>query len=206
MKTRSNTVQALEAAILEEAQREIREMMAEAETKAHQIQQTNQIETAKMQQIIIDRAQQEVDSLLEHAVAAAQMEAQALKLQRREQIIADVFNATQRQLSSVTSWPNYADIARYLLREAVLGLTTERLIVHADEITQTHLDDAVLAELSVDLDCTLERGETLSKGIGVIVETSDGRRRYDNTLQTRLDRMRNTLRAPVYRRLMGGKY
>jgi len=206
MKTRFHTIQALEAAILEEAKREIREMMAEAEAQARQIQQSNQIETTKMQQVILDRAQQKADSLLEHAVAAAQMEAQALKLQRREHIIADVFNAVQQQLPNVSAWPNYDEVARYLLREAVLGLKVAHLIVHTDNHTQTHLDDTVFTALGAELGCTLERGAPLQQGIGVLVETPDGHRRYANTLEARLERMRSTLRTPVYRRLMGGKY
>jgi vacuolar-type H+-ATPase subunit E/Vma4 len=35
------------------------------------------------------------------------------------------------------------------------------------------------------------------------VETVDGRRQYDNTLEVRLGRMRNSLRSSVYRLLMG---
>lgn len=206
MKTHFNTVQALEAGILEQANREIREMMAEAEVKARHIRQTNQAEVAKLQQTIIQRAQQEADSLLEHAVSAAQMEAQTLKLQRREQIIATVFDTARQQLPNIATHSNYASIAYHLLREAVLGLRVDHLIVHADPIAQTHLDADVLTELGLELDCRLERGAKLNAGTGVLVETRDGRRRYDNTLETRLERMRHSLRAPVYQRLMGGEH
>jgi vacuolar-type H+-ATPase subunit E/Vma4 len=43
----------------------------------------------------------------------------------------------------------------------------------------------------------------LPRPVGVIVQSGDGRLRYDNTLQARLNRMRGTLRAPAFRVLMG---
>jgi vacuolar-type H+-ATPase subunit E/Vma4 len=46
------------------------------------------------------------------------------------------------------------------------------------------------------------KGE-LKQGTGVIVQTEDGRLQYDNTLETRLSRLKNALRSPVYHILMG---
>jgi vacuolar-type H+-ATPase subunit E/Vma4 len=46
-------------------------------------------------------------------------------------------------------------------------------------------------------------GETLEQGTGVVVETLDGHRQLDNTLETRLKRMEEALRTPVYRILTG---
>ena len=43
----------------------------------------------------------------------------------------------------------------------------------------------------------------LEKGTGVVVETHDGHLQYDNTLETRLNRLQNLLRSPVYHLLMG---
>ena len=36
-----------------------------------------------------------------------------------------------------------------------------------------------------------------------MLETPDGHRRYDNTLETRLARMKDDLRTPIYHILMG---
>ncbi len=51
----------------------------------------------------------------------------------------------------------------------------------------------------------LRLGEPLKKSTGVLIETSDQRLRYDNTLETRLNRMQNSLRTFVYHLLMGEK-
>ena len=46
-------------------------------------------------------------------------------------------------------------------------------------------------------------GEPLKQGMGVVVQTPDGHRRYDNTLETRMTRLQDAMRNPVYRLLMG---
>jgi vacuolar-type H+-ATPase subunit E/Vma4 len=65
------------------------------------------------------------------------------------------------------------------------------------------LDDAVLVELGKELDVDLELGEPLARGIGIVLETADAHRRYDNTLSARLARMEDTLRGRLYHVLMG---
>jgi vacuolar-type H+-ATPase subunit E/Vma4 len=49
----------------------------------------------------------------------------------------------------------------------------------------------------------LQAGPVFDQGIGVIVETMDGHLQFDNTLETRLSRMQNSLRARVYELLTG---
>ena len=78
-----------------------------------------------------------------------------------------------------------------------------KLVVLADDETRRALDKAALADLAQELAVQLELGETLERGTGVVIVTADGHRRYDNTLETRLERMQATLRAPVYHILMG---
>ena len=49
---------------------------------------------------------------------------------------------------------------------------------------------------------TLTLGDRLETGTGIILATPDGRRRYDNTFETRLARMEDGLRTAVYHILM----
>jgi vacuolar-type H+-ATPase subunit E/Vma4 len=82
-----------------------------------------------------------------------------------------------------------------------LGVKTAK--VRADQTTRKLLADGIMDEIMKEMDVELQIGEELEQGTGIIVETLDGHRRYDNTLETRLDRMKNSLRSPVYHILMG---
>jgi vacuolar-type H+-ATPase subunit E/Vma4 len=97
----------------------------------------------------------------------------------------------------------YNEIAQRLLREALTQLGALSVRVRADEKTQKIFTSSLLEKISAEMKVQLQPGELLRKGTGVIVETDDGRRQYDNTLETRLKRLQDTLRGPVYRILMG---
>jgi vacuolar-type H+-ATPase subunit E/Vma4 len=74
--------------------------------------------------------------------------------------------------------------------------------VQADEATQKVLK---LDEISKELNGKFSLGNKLEEGTGIVVSASGGKLYYDNTLETRLNRLQSTLRSSVYKMLMGEK-
>lgn len=202
MSPEPDNIQTLEGAIMEEAREETRRILADAQTQVQSVHQQAQAEADAERDAILRRAQEEARVLREHTVAAAQLEAQALKLKRREQLLKRVFTDAHQQLASVSQWPDYEQIVRRLIREAAAKLYADETLVRADESTRRVLSDQVLADLEQGLGTRMHIGEPLAHFTGVVLETLDGHRRLDNTLETRLDRMQETLRTAVYRILM----
>jgi len=203
MSPKQNNIQALESAIMEEAEEEARQILADAQAQVKSVHQQAQAQVDAERAAILQRTQDEARALHEHTVAAAQLEAQTLKLKRREQLLERAFADARSQLASVSQRPDYGQIARRLVREAVERLGADEVRVLADEETRQVLSDKALADLGKELGVRLEAGGPLAQSTGVVVETLDGHRRYDNTLETRLIRMREALRTPVYHMLMG---
>ena len=203
MSPEQNGIQALTSAIQEEAAEEVNRILADARTEARSLRRQAQAQAEAEREAILQRARREVEAFHEHTVAAAQLEAQKLKLQRREQLLERAFTEARQQLVSAPQWPEYEKIARDLLREAVERLGADELVVRADEETRRALGDKVLADMEKELGVHLRIGEPLVQSSGIVVETVDGHRRYDNTLETRLARMRGHLRTPIYHLLMG---
>lgn len=198
-----NDIQALGSAIKGDARGEADQILADAQARAEDIRQQAQAQADTERETILQRARQEAGTLRSHAAAAAQLEAQTLKLKRREQLLERVFAEARQQLASALQWPDYEQIARHLVREAAKRLGADEVLVRADEGTRKVLEDDVLADLGEELGMHLRAGELLAQGTGVVLETPDEHRRYDNTLETRLARMQDGLRAPVYHILMG---
>jgi V/A-type H+-transporting ATPase subunit E len=196
-------IQALERAIIGDAKEEAEQILDDARARAEDIRQQAETQANTQREAILQQARQEAETLRSHAAATAQLEAQTLKLKRREQLLERVFADARQQLASALEWPDYEQIARRLVREAVERLDTDEVLVRADEGTRRVLDDDVLADLKKELGVHLRTGEPLAQGTGVVLETLDGHRRYDNTLETRLARMQDALRAPVYYILIG---
>jgi vacuolar-type H+-ATPase subunit E/Vma4 len=203
MSSEASDIQVLERAIMDEARQEANQILASAEAKAEGIKHQAQARTDAQREEILQRAREEAEALHEHTVAAAQLEAQTLKLKRREQLLKHVFAAARRELASVPQRADYEQIAHHLVREAVEHMGAGDVLVRVDESTQQVLDEETLANLGQELGVHLRSGEPLAQGIGAVLETPDGHRRYDNRLETRLDRMQEALRTAVYQVLMG---
>jgi len=189
--------------VVGEAQAEARQILEDARTKAESIRQMAQQQAEARREEVLQRARQEMEPIRSQTVASAQLEAQRLRLESREQLLGRVFSEAREELRSAPQWPDYPEILGRLIGEAAANLAAEELILRADVQTEKDLSDAFLAELSGQLGVPLRRGELLNEGVGIIAETPDGHRRYQNTLEARLRRFQETLRAPVYRLLTG---
>lgn len=203
MSHQQHDIQELERAILQEASGEARQIVADARAKVSGLRREAQAQADVERSAILDSARRNADSLLAHTAAEVRVEAQSLRLRRREQLLDRAFNEARQRLASAEEWPDYGQIARFLAREAVEHIEADEVLVQADEGTRRALDEDVLGALGQELGVHLSLGATLARGTGVVLVTPDGHRRFDNTLESRLTRMHERLRAAVYRTLMG---
>jgi len=138
-------------------------------------------------------------------VATAQLKARSLELAHREQLLERVFKAVKEKLPEIQKRPDYDQIATLLLREALTQLKVKKAEIRADDTTQKALKKGALNEISEELGGEFRIAGGLEEGTGVVVDAADGKLHYDNTLETRLSRLQNPLRASVYQILIGEK-
>ena len=205
MKTETQDIEMLQRAILTEARDEAEQIKAEAKEKADAIRSRAQERAEAERKAILDRAQEDAERLRGQAVATAQLKARSLELAHREQLLDRVFKAVREQLPHVQKRSDYDQIAAMLLREALTQLRAKKADVRADETTQKSLKNSALNELSKELDGEFNITGALDDGTGLVVDAADGKLHYDNTLETRLNRLQSTLRSSVYQVLIGEK-
>jgi vacuolar-type H+-ATPase subunit E/Vma4 len=203
MRSVDENIEALSRAMLSEAQAEANQNLVEARAKADSILHSAQQQAARVREGILERARVEAERIHSQVLATAQMKARTVELEHREKLLVQILQTACDQLPSVQKWTEYQRIAADLVYEAATQLRSKDLIIRADQHTQSLLTGQVLEDLSKKLDLKLTLGTPLEKGTGVVVETADGHLQFDNTLETRLDRLRNTLRSPIYRILVG---
>ncbi len=190
-------------AVLSEARAEAEKILAEARQAAEKVQREAQEEADNEYKAIIERANLNADRIRRQAIASTQLNARTTQLAQREKLLVKVFDNANQQLSSIQQWSDYNQIAMRLLREALANLHAEKVVIHADESAEKFFTPAALQKLSEELKMELSLGEPLKQSTGVLIETEDKRLRYDNTLETRLSRLQNSLRTSVYHLLMG---
>ncbi|HLO28353.1 MAG TPA: V-type ATP synthase subunit E family protein [Anaerolineales bacterium] len=203
MKTDVEDIEMLERAILGEAQDAAEQIRAEAKVKAEAIRKRAQEQAERERKSILDAARQDAERLRGQAAATAQLKARSLQLAHREQLLERVFKAVKEKLPEIQKRPDYDQIATMLLREALVQLRVDKAEIRADKTTQNLLEKKALAEISSELKGQFTMGEPLEEGIGIVVDAADGKLHYDNTLETRLNRLQGTLRSSVHKLLMG---
>jgi vacuolar-type H+-ATPase subunit E/Vma4 len=205
MRSLEENMESLSHAMASEARAEAEQAVAEAKVKAEAIRKKGQDQANAVRAEIMARAHQDADRLRGQVVATTQMKARTLELDHREKLLNNVFAASRKKIPGVQEWTDYNQIALRLLHEALSQLTAANIMVKADATTRKFYTDEVLAGLAKEFGAEISLGKPLEKGTGVMVESADGHLTFDNTLETRLSRLQNTLRSPVYRLLIGEK-
>ena len=205
MKTEVEEIDMLERAILTEARDEAEQRKAKAKEKADAIRKRAQEQAGAERKAILEQARQDAERLRSQAVATAQLKSRSVQLAHREQLLDRVFKTVKEKLPDVQKRPDYDQIAAVFLREALVQLRVNTAEIRADKATQNFLKKGALDEISKELKGQFTIAGELDEGLGVIVDAADGKLHYDNTLATRLNRLKSTLRASVYKVLIGEK-
>ena len=203
MNTEAQDIEMLSRAILTEVRDEAEQIKTEAKDKAEAIRKRAQEQAEQERNAILDRARQDAERLRGQAVATAQLKTRSLQLTHREQLLDRVFTTVRERLSEIQKRPDYEQTALLLLREALVQLRVNKAEIRADKATQDILGKKALSEISKELNGQFTSAATLEEGTGIVVDAADGKLHYDNTLETRLQRLEGTLRAAVYKVLIG---
>ena len=203
MRTEAQDIEMLSRAILTEARDEAEQIKAEAREKAEAIRRRAQEQAEQERKAILERAREDAERLRGQSAATAQLKARSMQLTSREQLLDRVFETVRERLPEIQNRPDYDEIAALLLREALVPLRVNKAQVRADKTTLQALKKGVLRELSRELNGQYDASDELEEGTGIIVDAADGKLNYDNTLETRLQRLESSLRASVYKILIG---
>lgn len=197
------SIEPLSRAILKEAEVDAQQMREEAKAKADAIRQRAQAEAEKVRREILDKAGQEAERLRSQSLSSAQLKARTMQLEQREKLLDRVFQAAREKLGDVQKRKDYDQFAAMLLREALTELRVTKAEIHADKDTRKLLEKKAIKDLAAELKGEFSIADDLEEGRGVVVDAGEGRLHYDNTLETRLNRLQSGLRATVHKILMG---
>jgi V/A-type H+-transporting ATPase subunit E len=203
MKSLDENIKVLTRAVLSDAREDAEQALNEAKVKAEEIRQNAEEKADAERSRILEQANREAERVRGQALAVAQLKARTLELEQREKLLENVFSEARKKLHMMKQDSDYEQVAERLLREALGQLRANTARVRADKTTLESFTTSVLEKISRELNVEIQIGETLERGIGVVVETMDGHRQFDNTLETRLKRMQEALRTPVFHILMG---
>lgn len=196
------SVEALRRTIMSQAHAEARGILDEARDEARSIREEAKREAESERDALLRQARVKAERVREEAQAEAEIRARRVKLRQREELLERVFSAARQRLQAAPEWSDYLEVVERLAQAGVGHLGGEEAVVRVDQRSAQALGDRLpelVRSAEEELEMVLTIGEPLPEGTGVVVQTRDGHRRYDNTLEARLTRMADALRTPVYR-------
>jgi len=190
----SELVTILEKEANAEIERILTEARGQAERLIAQANQETQVYLAEQRH----RIDAERKAALVKADSAAQVRASALVLKAKDQAISEVFARAGADLSRLQQEKTrYGTILRGLIREAS-GALSGRVTVQANP---TDLDLVKQAVKDLKLDAEVKTGDDISGGVRLI--SSDGRFVVENTLASRVERVRSLIVPEIAAQLWG---
>jgi vacuolar-type H+-ATPase subunit E/Vma4 len=196
--TPDNNIERLSRDILQQAESEAEQIISKAKSKAEQIHKHAQEEAAAKRVLILDKAKRDSDRIRSQAIATTQLKARTMQLESREKLLAEVFVEALKKLPSVQQWNDYEAIVETLATEAISQIRAENVILRMDKTTAKLLTDSFIKKLAQKFSEKIDLGDPLEDKTGVVATTAN-----DNTIETRLQKLENELRSPVYHLLMG---
>jgi V/A-type H+-transporting ATPase subunit E len=199
---RDDAQDALKAEILQEGRQRaegiIAAARAEAEKAVAAARAAAQSDAEKVLSGARDQARRRADMILR----SAGQEISRRKLRAREEIIQQAMDQAEEQMSAL-SGEAYREVLARLSVAAIREMRADRFIVkvapaEGDDLRLESLPRDIAAALAKEGRMAAIRIEPLSGlGRGVLVESEDGRMRWDNTLGARLRRLRSDLRRQI---------
>jgi V/A-type H+-transporting ATPase subunit E len=203
LRTTEDNIALLSRAILNEAQEEADQILIEAKENADAIRLRGQEQAEREHTKILERARQTAERIRSQAIAAAQLQARTMQLETREKQLDRVFAAAKQQVQSVQQRSDYGQIVKSLLHDGLVQMKATKVDIRADANTMKYLTNDLLDAISKELRVQIKVGKPLEHGLGIIVDSDNGRIHYDSTFENRLTQMQSSLRAPVHHLLMG---
>jgi V/A-type H+-transporting ATPase subunit E len=181
--------------IKQEARARAEEIVEEAEEEKEDVLSEARQEAESLKQEAEEEAESEAESLREQEISSAKLEARKMMSREERELLADLREDVRGELADIEQ--GREEMTRTLLQAGVEELDEEEAVAYCAED-----DEETVSELVDEFD-GVEFGGTEEMLGGVIVESSDGRVRVDNSFDSVLETVWNDSVREVSERLLG---
>ncbi|WP_099209542.1 V-type ATP synthase subunit E [Thermococcus henrietii] len=190
-----------------EAEQKIQYILSEAREEAEKLKEEARKRAEAKAEWILRKAKTQAEIEKQRIIANAKLEVRKKKLAVQEELIRQVIESLKERLANLPE-DEYFPMLVELTVKAVEELGTDKVVVRSNERTLKLIVEK-LAEfreklkeaLGKDVEVTV--GEPIQTIGGILVESSDGSVRVDNTFEARIERFESDLRATIAKALFG---
>jgi V/A-type H+-transporting ATPase subunit E len=192
------------SSIMSDAQIKAGSILGEAEKESNSILEESQKEALMEKEKILEDAKKLSNMKYQQIISEAKMNSRRMELEAREEVIEEAFKRARGKLEEIASSKTneYKESLKKIITEASMEIGGGELIVLLKESDASKIKDSIASIESevttkTGIDSTLTIGENIPTIGGAIVKTKNGEIEVNNTLESRMQRFKKTLRSEV---------
>jgi len=182
----------------ESAQEKERELREKARSAVQLISEDAKNQVTVIQQSLLAEAKKAATIEKNKLIYLTKGENKEKLIKTKEAIFSTAFVDAEQRLSHVRKDPKYPDILKSLTREAVGALGGETFRIHIDK-----RDEKIIKKILSELNLSGEVIADLQCAGGLVVNTQNESVKISNTLESRLERVKEQKKLEIYTVLYG---
>ncbi|MEE8167555.1 MAG: V-type ATP synthase subunit E family protein [Candidatus Hydrothermarchaeales archaeon] len=200
-------LQKITSRILAEAKEKEDAIVSQGTEEAKNIESEARARAKTVKEGIIKEAERKAEQERRRIIAEATINARKKTLNAREEIINRAFHIAEGELQKLVASPDYGDVLVKLIVEACIEIDGGEIAVLVREedktIVEKRLDNISKTLKGKGVDAKLSIADARINGPGAVVRTMKGGVEVSNLLETRLERMKPSLRLNAANILFG---
>ena len=192
------------SSIMSEAQGKVDEIIQKASAEAATITDKGEKTAQSTKTKMLDESQKQANMRYQQLISEAKMNARRAKLEAREQLIEESFEKAKADLNEIASSSSdeYKNSLTKIIKEAAIEVGGGDLLVSvkADDVEKAKASLPLITKEVSDVTgvpTNLLFGDSINTIGGAIVKTKNGEIEVNNTIESRLERFKKSLRSEV---------
>ena len=182
----------------ESAQEREQELREKAQSAVQAISEDTQKQATDLQQSLLAETKKAVVIEKNKRIYLTKGENKETLIKTKEKIVSKAFRDAEQRLSNLRNDPKYPAIFNKLAREAIESVGGEKFHIHIDK-----RDEHLVKRILSDMNLTGEIIADLQCSGGLVVSTRNESVKISNTLESRLERVKERKKLEVYAVMYG---
>jgi V/A-type H+-transporting ATPase subunit E len=182
----------------ESAQEREQELREKAQSAVQAISEDTQKQATDLQQSLLAETKKAVAIEKNKRIYLTKGENKETLIKTKEKIVSKAFRDAEQRLSNLRNDPKYPAIFNKLAREAIEAVGGEKFRIHIDK-----RDEQLVKRILSEMNLTGEIIADLQCSGGLVVSTRNESVKISNTLESRLERVKERKKLEVYAVMYG---
>ena len=195
--------------IREQSDEEVQVLMDQAEKEVQRILDEARQDAQKRCDELNREARIQAEHIRKKILSGVHLEIKKENLSSREEMFVKIFKMVRDRFDQFRKTPEYRSFLKRLIQEGAMALDQETLQIQSGDAERKILHQEMLREIEKSIqkqsgkNIHLMLSDTMISDGGVVLVSSNGRTRFDNTLSARMKRMQDEMRLMAIKRIFG---